>query len=83
MNKRKAVDDELLANEIIARKKTPYQYEEECNEIDETMKGLKTIPYGFVVHFKEGTLPKERQRVEEMILKEKCVKEIRGAVIIR
>jgi len=39
--------------------------------------------YGFEVRFKKRTSKKERQRVIEMVLKQKCVDNIQGAVVLK
>jgi CRISPR/Cas system-associated protein Csx1 len=39
--------------------------------------------YGFIVKFKKGTSIKERQRIIKLVLKEKCVDNVGGALTLR
>lgn len=41
---------------------------------------MKSKEYGFIVRFKKRTSKKERQRIINLMLKQKCVDNIMGAL---
>lgn len=46
----------------------------------EVPKKAKYKDYGFIVRFKRKTSKKERQRIIKLMLKQKCVNKIQGAI---